>query len=252
MKKLLLCIALIGDSSHLLAAENPTQSRPATEGFFYGFGLGVSDEIYKGYGTRYTPLPLIGYKGEKLSVYGPFVNYEFFTVDALTFYFQMSPRFQSYDQSDSYIFEGMAKRKTSLDAGFGATIDYQSWTFKGFFLSDLLANSNGTEITASISKGFRAGPFLVEPEVATSFLSNDHVDYYYGVETDEINEFTQAYRGVHALNQSIGLTLATPIFFEGMTRVTFKHTWFDTPITDSPLVEESQGTSLQFMFSKFF
>jgi len=244
---------LAADSPNAPDNEQPDYSAQINaQGFFYGFFLGASNEIYKGYGTRLIPYPLIGYKGDKLNVYGPFVSYDILSSNGATFYFQLSPRFAGYDESDSSIFQGMAERKNSIDAGFGLKLEYNNWTLKGSTLSELLSYSDGTEIEASISRSFRAGPFLIEPQLYSSYLSNDHVNYYYGVRASEANQFRQAYRGVHALNHAIGLSIATPVLFGGMTRLIIEHNLIDTPISNSPLVDSDTSTSLKLIFSKFF
>jgi len=101
---------LLGSKAH---AQEPPQ------GHLYGVGIGVNQEIYRGYKRRTIPLPLIGYRGEKLSVYGPFVSYQLLQHDNLTLNAKLAPRFAGFDDSDSDVFIGMAKRKSSLDGGVG-------------------------------------------------------------------------------------------------------------------------------------
>jgi outer membrane protein len=74
-----LCLGLLANP--LIAAESNDQNRGELrdrvepKGWLYGFGLGINGEIYKGYDRRVIPLPLIGYRGDKLLVLGPFANY---------------------------------------------------------------------------------------------------------------------------------------------------------------------------------
>jgi outer membrane protein len=83
-------------------------------------------------------------------------------------------------------------------------------------------------------------------------LDRKHVDYYYGVKANETNEFTSQYIGQSALNTTFSLSFTTPIFLAGFTRIVVDYTWYDSAITNSPLVEDDSNISARFLFSKFF
>ncbi|MBA6302412.1 MipA/OmpV family protein [Colwellia sp. MB02u-14] len=227
-------------------------TREKTPGFLYGVGLSVNKEIYKGYSSRTMPLPLIGYKGENLSIFGPFVSYKLKEVNRFTVSAKLSPRFQGFDESDSYIFKGMEKRKNSLDAG--VSVDYQKndWKIGISSMFDMLNRSNGFEIKSSFGRIYKFGPVFLEPSISLSLLDKDHVDYYYGVSKYEINQDRTVYSGKSALNKSAGLSIATPILFGGYTRLNIEYTWFDESITQSPLVDNETSINLLLLFTKNF
>lgn len=239
----------------LLQAEdniNASGKKSETTGFVYGIGLSVNNEIYKGFSTRTMPLPLIGYKGERLTVYGPFISYKFKTLENLDLAFKLAPRFQGFDDSDSYIFQGMEKRKHSLDAGLSVHYKENNWHASLSTLFDALNNSGGYEIKSSLSRMFHFGPVFVEPSVSMSRLDDKHVDYYYGVKNHEVNENRTFYSGDSALNAGVGVSIATPIFFGGFTRVNIEYWQFDSAITNSPLVDSESSLSAQLLFTKMF
>jgi outer membrane protein len=221
-------------------------------GVLYGLGLGVSQEIYKGYDYRVIPLPIIGYRSEKLSILGPFLSYNVFNLSDLTLSLKASPRFQGFDESDSDIFKNMKKRKVSMDAGLGLAYENQNWKISLSNMFDILGNSNGFESTANISRVFRYGPVFFEPKLTLTYLDNKHVDYYYGVKEFEVNPNTFTFNGDCALNTTIGFSLSTPIFFNGFSSVSVEYTQFDSNITNSPLVEDDANLSARLLFSKFF
>jgi outer membrane protein len=227
-------------------------TREKSTGFLYGVGISVNKEIYKGYSSRTMPLPLIGYKGENLSIFGPFVSYKLKEVNHFTVSAKLSPRFQGFDESDSYIFKGMEKRKSSLDAG--VSVDYQKndWKIGLSSMFDVLNRSNGFEIKSSFGRVYKFGSVFLEPSISLSLLDKNHVDYYYGVSKYEINQDRTVYSGKSAFNKNVGLSIATPIFFGGYTRLNLEYTWFDKSITDSPLVEDKSSLQLLFVFTKNF
>jgi outer membrane protein len=254
MKYILSLGVIVLLSFNALAGGDRGEARERIEpkGFLYGFGLGVNQEIYKGYDYRVIPLPIIGYRGENFSVLGPFVSYDAFEFSDIEFTLQASPRFQGFDESDSYIFENMEERKFSMDAGIGFSYEKKDWKIGLSSMFDVLGRSNGYEAKANISRVFRKGPLFFEPSFSLSYLDSKHVDYYYGVKASEVNEFTSQYQGESALNATAALSLATPVFLGGFTRVVLDYTWYDSTIMNSPLVEGSGNISARFLFSKFF
>jgi outer membrane protein len=254
MKHLLLILLFIVPLTCLGAEDHRGDAREQLEprGFLYGIGLGVNREIYKGYDRRVIPLPIIGYRGDKLSVLGPFISYEVAQLGDFEFTLDASPRFQGFDESDSYIFAGMEERKFSMDAGVGVKYQRNDWNLNIAVKKDVFSRSKGTELTSSIGKAFRYGPVFVEPSLSLSYLDDNHVNYYYGVAASESSEIRAAYQADSALNTAVGLSVATPIFFGGFTRLAITHTWFDSSIADSPLVEDNNNSTFTLMFSKFF
>jgi len=250
--RLIGAVALLSVSVSADESRGDARERIEPKGFMYGFGLGINKEIYKGYGNRVTPLPIVGYKGDNFQILGPFVSYDALKFSDIKLTLQAAPRFQGFDDSDSYIFENMEERKFSMDAGVGLTYEKKDWKINFSSMFDLLDRSNGYEAQANISRVFRKGPLFFEPSLSLSYLDNNHVDYYYGVKANETNAFTAQYKGQSALNTTLGFSVATPLFWGGFTRLSFDYTWYDSSITDSPLVDSDGSLSARLLFSKFF
>ena len=148
----------------------------APQGFSYGVGVGVNQEIYQGYSNRTIPLPIIGYQGDRLTVYGPFVSYKLLDLGNISFSAKLAPRFAGFDESDSAVFSGMAKRKDSIDGGIGMQLRQDSWKFEAQTVFDLLGNSNGQESKLSVGYSYRAGPVIIEPQFGVSYSDGKLVD----------------------------------------------------------------------------
>jgi outer membrane protein len=246
---LLLCLVF----ADLSFAERPINtSKNEASNFLYGIGMVSNKEIYKGYDTRTMVLPFIGYKGEHLTVFGPFISYKVKEFNNFEVSVKLSPRFQGFDESDSYIFEGMKDRKSSIDAGVDVNYKKDDWRVSVYTAFDVLGRSNGFEVKSAVGRTFRFGPVFIEPSVSLSYLNSDHVDYYYGVLDNEVNSNRGAYQGSAAKNTSINLSVATPIILGGFTRFNVEYVLFDSSITDSPLVEDDSSLSVQLFFTKNF
>ena len=197
-------------------------------------------------------MPILGYRGEKLEVYGPFVSYEFFEIGSIEISGLLSPRFNGFDESDSDIFDGMDDREFSMDAGISLGYQKVDWQMELSARYDVLDRSNGYEIIGKLGKVYRTGPVFIEPAIGLSYLDSSHVGYYYGVDESEATRERPVYKGDEALNTTLGVSFITPVFFDGLTRLGIQNTWFDSGITDSPLTDSDAGLEYFITFSKFF
>lgn len=245
------CAGLLSGAVSAQQTQSPGTQQPP-QGFLYGVGIGINQEIYRGYKRRTIPLPIIGYRGEKLSVYGPFVSYQLLQQGNFTVSAKLAPRFAGFDESDSSVFIGMAKRKSSLDGGFGVQWRQNGWQVEAETLHDLLGNSKGQEAKLALGYGLRVGPVQLEPSVGISYSDSKLVDYYYGVRLEEATASRSAYRAGSAVNYNAGISLSTPVFFGGMTRLGIEHHWYDSSISNSPLTDRDTGVSAFLSWSRFF
>lgn len=228
------------------------KKRPTQYGFFYGVFAGYQQEIYKGLDNDLMALPAIGYRGEKLNILGPRISYKLFQQDELTLSALLQYRFAGYDASDSRFFDGMNDRDASLDAGFSFVYKQNDWSVSNTFSTDVLDNSNGSEINTQLGKTFYFGPIFVEPHIEVSYWDSHYVNYYYGVDELESSPQRNKYKGGSALNKKIGLNVSTPILFGGFTRLSINHTWYDSVISNSPLTESDSSFGARITFTRFF
>jgi outer membrane protein len=242
-------------SLQLYASDDKIEKQLSTSqqsNFLYGVGLTSSSQIYKGYSQRTMLIPLIGYKDESLTVFGPYISYNIKTSKQLTLSLKLSPRFQGFDQSDSDVFTGMKKRKNSLDAGAALNYKKGAWRLNLSSMFDILNRSSGYEIKTALSRLYTVGPVFIEPSISVSVLDSQLVDYYYGVSESEATNTRVTYKGKQSQNTAAAISIATPIFLGGYTRFMIKHKWFDSHIANSPLVNGNSTLSVQLFFSKNF
>ncbi|MBU1309995.1 MAG: MipA/OmpV family protein, partial [Gammaproteobacteria bacterium] len=209
-------------------------------------------EIYQGYRQRVIPLPVLGYRGDKLSVYGPFISYKLADLGNFTISAKLAPRFAGFDSSDSDIFTGMAKRKNAIDAGIAVQLRQQQWLLEAETLYDVLGHSKGNETKLNISYQVRQGPVVIEPKFGISYADSRLVDYYYGVRIDEATSTRAAYEASGTVNYNAGVAISTPVLFGGMTRLGIEHHWYGSSIGNSPLTDRDSGLSAFLTWSRMF
>ena len=114
--------------SATVSAQQPSGSQQP-QGWMWGFGVAASQDVYTDFDNRIVPIPIIGYTGEKLRVYGPFVGYQLFQQDGFTLDAQLVPVFAGYEEDDSAVFTGMEDRDFSYAAGIGLNYNTGGWVY---------------------------------------------------------------------------------------------------------------------------
>ncbi len=250
MKKILYSSLLIAS---LALADQPDNEAPKknNRGFIYGAGIAYQQQIYKGFDQRTIAIPVIGYQGEKLNIFGPFINYQLYKSNNWQFEFTFSPRFNGFDESDSEFFIGMDKRSDSADAGFNLQYNIKHWRLGLKALTDVLSKSDGSTLDFSVSTKHRYAGLIFEPKLSVEFADNKLNDYYYGVTQNEATAFRSAYNAGSTINQSLALSV-TKISPIGVFRLDLSNTWYGSEITDSPLVDSNSAFSTRLFFIRGF
>ena len=246
MKKTLITLLFI--TLNIVAQEN--NKKPPT-GFVYGAGMAYQQQIYKGFDQRTIAIPLLGYVGDKLTVFGPFINYSFWRKNDWVFDLNLAPRFSGYDEDDSDFFIGMQKRKDSLDAGFTVKYNPKKWSYQFKALTDVLSNSKGSEFEINVARKFKYKFLTVEPALSIQHYDKNLSNYYYGVMQDEATLLRPSYQTSSTLNKSLKLSVYSPVPI-GLVRLDLTRTWFGSEITNSPLVDSKQALGARLFFVTYF
>lgn len=234
-----------------VSAQQPPQNQQP-QGWMWGFGIAASQDVYTDFDNRIVPIPIIGYTGETLRVYGPFVSYELYRDSGFSLDAQLVPVFAGYEEDDSSVFTGMEDRDFSYAAGFGFNYNTGSWVYSLSTNADILGKFDGYQASASIGKRFRIDNFMIEPSVGVNYQDSNYVDYYYGVRPEEATAFRNAYNGDSALNTEVRVAVSTRQFLGGMTRLEIGATFFDDSISDSPLTDDDTALSAMLVYTRFF
>ena len=234
-------------------APKDQKARPTTNGWFYGLALGYSESIYIGKGGQFTPIPAIGYIGENWRITGPVWSYDAFTYHDLRVSLRAAVRFDGYDADDSSVFSGMEDRERSIDGGVDVHYGFgDRWAVSLSYMHDVLSRHKGAESSLGLSKKLRKGPFVFTPSISGHYMNARLVDYYYGVESDEVSASRSVYEGEGALNYRMGFSVATPILLGGLTKLDITQTWYADEVRNSPLVDQDRSTSARLTYTRFF
>ena len=201
-----------------------------------GLGLRFSESPYIGKDNSLWPVPLLAGRYKNFFVDGRKLGYvlkRFPDGDVSLIGF---PCFYGYDHNDSPFLDGMDDRDFSIDGGIRCVWNHRLVSLELTGSSDLLNKHQGQEIGFSFSREFYQG--FLKPRVGGNWLSEDIVDYYYGVKGEEAKPGRPAYEGGPAFNFTAGLQVAVPIqaAWVLVTDVQFEN--LGAKIEDSPLVDK--------------
>lgn len=221
-----------------------------------GLGLGArqSQSEYLGVEEEVSAIPIvlfennsIEFTGDKLSVKVGYllggklsVQSEFDFGDA-------------YSESDSYIFEGMGKRKGSV--WLGTKLSWKTFLFDSSIdiVGDASGNSHGQKARLSLAKKVYLSRRLnFKPSVEAIWYSDDYVDYYYGVNSSEILSFRPQYTGESSTVFGYGLNITYVLTRHEFVSLTFKREALADEINNSPLVDDDEKKSLVLYYLYMF
>lgn len=225
-----------------------TEAGPEDKPSIYvGGGAIISSQPYVGADTRVYPIPMFVYEGKRLYFRGIMGGYWLYNVAGLSVGPVLRPRFDGYEEDDSSQLRGMDDRDWSIDGGLGIAWRTDVGLFGVTFVTDLLGRHKGQELDLSYTILFKGGGFDFIPSVGVRWKSENLVDYYYGVENDEVRfdgaVSRGAYQGENAIDPYLGLAVRRKLTGRWSLLGAIQHEWFDSEIKDSPIVDKGYETS---------
>lgn len=184
-------------------------------------------------------IPLYLYEGRYIFARGTAGGIHIIDNDNFEFNLYTRFRFQNLDPDINEFYDGLEKRKQTLDAGlqFGLTQDWGNLTFN--WLTDTLDRHNGHELQIAYRYRFDLGAWSFSPFLSWTWQDENLTDYYFGVSEAEARPDRPAYSAGAA--QSFGFGANTAWHFSDRI-VFFANVGFygtESDVKNSPLIEES-------------
>lgn len=214
---------------------------------YVGGGAIISSKPYEGMDAKVYPVPLFAYEGKRLYFRGLTGGYWLFTWNGVSMGPVLQPRFDGYDEEDSSALRGMDDRDWSVDGGAGVSWLTDVGLFGLAFVTDLLGRHNGQELEFSYTVRFKWADFDFIPSAGMRWKSENLVDYYYGVQADEVRfnpaPARLAYDGDDAVDPYIRMAVRRKLLPRWSLLAAAQYEWLDDAITDSPIVDEGYEAS---------
>ena len=221
-------------SAHASHAEAPGGAEP--RGWLIGVGyVSAANPFGAGVDTVSTPIPLLGYIGERLTWLGPYLRYELVEATPVSVAAVIEPRFEGITEDiDAGPLAGIHARKPALEAG--ADVAYGRVVASA--RADVSGRHNGYELSLAVKeKRYFGDGWLLEGRLGAVWLSSDLTAYLYGVDATEARPGLAFYEPAGALNYEASLFASYRIgrHWLALGSVVFRR--LDDDITASPIVD---------------
>ncbi|MDA0911709.1 MAG: MipA/OmpV family protein [Proteobacteria bacterium] len=216
----------------------------------YPFGIGFagifSPNPYKDTDPTILPVPVISYKGEDLTLNGPYASYRFFHTNNTASKVQLflypevfkadksnDPQLRLLDNRNYLFMLGLSQsfKSTHGDINFSANIDVTTKT-------------NGYLLSAEYSKKFFLPAsskflFFITPSLGVTYSSQQITNYFYGISTSEaIRSGLPEYNTSGALSPYLGANMLINFSKRWNLFVATRLNRLPDQIYDSPMVSQ--------------
>jgi len=213
----------------------------ASDGYHWGLGAGYGllQKAYVDIDNDSIPLPLLIFDNRWISISGPSIDFKLPSPGPVSFALRAKYSRDGYEASDSPALFGMTERKSSFWYGGNAVWRNALADVSVELLADASDYSGGQRATLAVERGFEYGDLRFTPRVSAAWLSDDYVDYYYGVGATEALPVRAAYRGDAAINLEAVLRTTYSIGPKQSLFLNVGVELLDNVIKDSPIVDGS-------------
>lgn len=208
--------------------------------FHLGAGMANTSAEYKDSQSNVYALPMIQYQSELINinldraeVYLPLSQHSWLSALA-------SLRLQTVDEHTSTATKGMETRNESLDAGVGIhTID-DSFGYIGLeWVHDISQQHKGHELSLIAALPLEGPRLSITPSVFVNQVSENLVDYYYGIRASEAQTERPAYQGQPTTNIGSSLELRYRLSSRWRLQSDTSITQLGRGIRKSPIVDRT-------------
>ncbi len=245
----------------LLSLSSTAMAEPDQDGQSkWGLGLGVtsSQKVYVNVDSDTKVVPLLLFENKYVHFFGTTLEGKlpsWHLSDTSIVNFRLLGRWDDsgYESNDSWMLEGMDKRKGGLWAG--AKIEWLTnlANLNAEWTHDVSGKSKGQRLSLGVDRSLKIGErFTLTPRMGAIWYNDKYVDYYYGVQAHEARSWRPEYHGDSGVSAEFGL--------QGVYQFNKRHSiMFDarvrslpSNIKDSPLVDGSTDNRISIGYMYHF
>ena len=231
------CASILVSVLPTRAARGAEPEMAESPGWLVGVGHVVAPNPFgPGVDTVNTPIPLVGYIGERLTWLGPYLRYEFVDTRSASISGVIETRFEGIpDDVDAGPLAGIQARKPALEAG----ADVAFGRFMGSMRIDVSGRHYGYELLLGVQEKRRLGDrWLLEGRVGAVWQSADLTSHLYGVDAAEAGAELDPYEPGSALNYEATLFASFRINSRWIALGSVAFRILDDEIALSPIVDQ--------------
>lgn len=256
-------LATLGVCTFILVLAAPANAAPVSidasqidgdtgsDKFAIGLTRSITSRNYEGIADQSATLPYISAHWGDFYIEGLSLGYNISSDEGLNWGVLAVPRFLGYGEDSSTVLAGLGDTEYSYHGGVSANYQTGFGRFGVQALTDLLNESGGSEVIATLSGSYQFGDLTLSPAVSLNWQDATLVDHYYGVAPEQATADRSAYEGDSVVNASVALSAGYPLSDNlqviGQTRLD----QYGSAIKDSPLVDDdtTQSASIGFIYT---
>jgi outer membrane protein len=148
----------------------------------------------------------------------------------------VEPRVYGYDSSD---IAGMHTRENSFEGGLAFSAKKENAHIELMALTDVLGRYDSKILQAEAGYDLQYGKFSIYPSLFAIWQSTQFLNYYYGVESDEVNANRAKYTPSSGVQLGVQTYIEYPVTEKLSAFVNLRADKLSQEATDSPLVNEN-------------
>jgi outer membrane protein len=207
------------------------------EGSVIGLGVMYPIRPYKGVDNDIYAAPIASLEYKRFFIDGASFGFNLIDKEAFKFSVLGAPRFWGYEADDSPDLTGMQERQWSFDGGLRVLLKGKVFAFSTTGLSDLLDEHQGQEVNVMFSAKILQE--FLKLRIGVAWLSNDLIDYYYGVRSSEATATRSEYAPSSTVNYLAGLTIGIPVREHWAVVADLQYEFLGDEIKDSPIIDKN-------------
>ena len=213
-------------------------------GKFGRIGLGVGiiarSSPYRGYnGAVSQVIPAIAYNGERLQIYGPYIQFGIVGTGKLRLAATGRYRIGVYNEDDSDFLTGMGDREDTFMAGLAIQAELPGGIgFSASYEHDVLDRIGGGEARIAIDKSLQLGVFRFAPEIAFNWTSAELSNHDFGVMESQATIDRPAYYLDDVYSVEAGVSMFIEITRDWLIFMNVAAESLSDEVTNSPIVSE--------------
>ncbi|ADZ92400.1 MipA/OmpV family protein [Marinomonas mediterranea] len=201
-----------------------------------GVGLALLQSHVKGEGNEAELFPMVelSYADFSLSPDGLGYTYELTPLSAL--FFSLSTRDASFDSSNTKL-SNLNKRDDAGEFGIAWVQTSPSMELTTYLISDISDTHKGYEIGVDLGLPTTFAGGYLTPSIGVSYLSEDLVNYYYGVSQSEVTGSIGSYESDGSFGANVGLEYVYKIYSGWHSYTAVSMEYLGSGISDSSIVD---------------
>lgn len=135
------------------------------------------------------------------------------------------------------LLSGIKTRQASVEAGIEYLTSFDEIDLRARLLHDVLSRHRGSIASVELARAYFTRHYFILPTVSVTYLSQSAVNYYYGVEQEEVNSERALYSAGDGMIGTVSVYIERPLDDQWSLVSYAGYSKFNSAITNSPLAQ---------------